>query len=60
MFVGKYDTLATPQDNREVREILQNVVHYQELELDHLSFILHKNMTYFSDVLTVVDQIVKL
>ena len=57
MFVGKYDTLATPLDNLENKAKVKNLVHYQEYELDHLGFILAKNMTYFTEVLAVIDKI---
>ena len=40
MFVGKYDTLATPQDNAENKPKIKNLIHYKEYELDHLAFIL--------------------
>jgi len=55
MFVGKYDTLATPQDNIENRPKLKNVIHYKEYELDHLAFILAADMSYFKDVIAVLD-----
>jgi len=56
MFVGKYDTLATPWDNRENKDKIKNLVLYEELELDHLSFMMGKDMTYFKSVLDVLNQ----
>ena len=55
MFVGKYDTLATPQDNAEVKLKVKNLIHYKEYELDHLAFILAQDMSYFQDVIRVLD-----
>ena len=55
MFIGKYDTLATPGDNQENKSKIKNLIHYQEYELDHLSFILAKDMSYFSDVIRNLD-----
>ncbi len=57
MFVGKYDTLATPGDNAEVKLKFQNLIHYQEYELDHLSFMLARDMSYFEDVIAIIDQV---
>jgi len=47
MYVGKFDTLATPLDNLENRPKIKNLIHYKEYDLDHLAFILAANMTYF-------------
>lgn len=58
MFVGRYDTLATPLDNLENRSRIKRLVHYKEYELDHLGFILAKNMTYFQEVIAVIDQMI--
>lgn len=40
MFIGKYDTLATPLDCLENKAKIKNLIHYKEYELDHLAFIL--------------------
>lgn len=60
MFVGKFDTLATPLDNAEVKTKIKNLVHYKEYELDHLGFILAQNMTYFKEVIAVIDKMTKI
>lgn len=60
MFVGKYDTLATPLDNAENMLKIKNLIHYKEYELDHLAFILAKDMSYFKDVIAVLDQVYKI
>ena len=57
MFVGKHDTLATSLDNLEQKAKLKNLVRYQECELDHLGFILAKNMSYFTEVVASLDEI---
>jgi hypothetical protein len=60
MFIGQHDTLATPKDNAEVKTKIKNLIHYKEYNLDHLAFILAKDMGYFKDVIAVLDKIYKL
>ena len=59
MFVGTNDTLGTVKDNRENKEKLKSLVHYKEVYTDHLSFVLGKNMTYFQEVIQILDQYTK-
>jgi hypothetical protein len=57
-FVGTHDGLATPGNNRWAKaklDIGNNVVFYKEYELSHLSFLVAKDMSYFTeDVLPVL------
>eukprot|EP00347_Sterkiella_histriomuscorum_P000964 403373853 len=57
LFIGKYDTLATPVDNEMNKGKIKQLIHYKEYELDHLGFILAKDMTYFKEVISVLDQV---
>lgn len=57
LFVGKFDTLATPLDNQENKSKFKNLIHYKEYELDHLAFILAKDMSYFKDVIAILDKV---
>lgn len=57
MLIGKYDTLATPKDNAEVKLKLQNLIHYKEYELDHLSFMLARDTSYFYDAVAIIDKV---
>lgn len=58
MFVGSIDTLADKTDAEWARdEIGSPVVHYQEIDGGHLTFIVGKNMTWFSeDVMGLIEQ----
>ena len=57
MFVGLVDDLGDPADNRWARsQIGGNVKFYQEYSLGHSSFMVAKDMSYFDDVFTVLDQ----
>ena len=47
MFVNKQDTLANVNDNRWLRDQLQSVVHYQESEGSHASFVIGADMSFF-------------
>lgn len=50
MFVGLDDELATTEDARWTRDQIGSaVVHYQEQIGGHISFIIGKDMTYFSE-----------
>jgi len=52
MFVGLQDDLADPVDTRNLRSSLNTVSFYQEYDqMDHGSFLIGKNMDYFSDVI---------
>ena len=54
IYAGVKDKIVNIEDNRLVRDQLRTVVNYQELDFDHLSFLLAKNMTYFDDVLKTI------
>ena len=51
MYVGKKDSIVNIKDNQMVKEQLNTMISYNEYELDHLSFLLAKNMSFFDDVL---------
>ena len=54
IFAGIEDTLADTVDAEWTRDqIGDNVVHYEEIHAGHLSFLVGKNMTYFTE--TVMD-----
>jgi hypothetical protein len=57
MFVGKKDEIVALEDNRWLYKELGDdiVTHYEELELDHLSFLLAKDMSYFDSVMDVIN-----
>jgi len=47
---GSEDKLADCTDAEWIRdEIGRNVVHYSEIEAGHLSFLVGKDMSYFTD-----------
>ena len=49
IFTGKYDILADLTDARWTRDQLkENVVQYEEIEAGHLTFLVGKDMSYFS------------
>ena len=56
MFVGKKDELATDTANQWARDTMKDVVKfYKEYELGHLSFVVGKDMSYFTtDVLNLL------
>ena len=56
MFVGKKDELATDIANEWARDTMKDAVKfYKEYELGHLSFLLGKDMSYFTtDVLNLL------
>ena len=50
MFTGIEDILADLEDSRWTRDhIGDGIVHYEEVHAGHLTFMVGKNMTYFSD-----------
>ena len=58
MFVARHDAIADVSDNIRVRNALgENCVHFSILEdEDHLSLSFSKDMTYFKDVIQLLDQ----
>ena len=52
MFTGSEDPLADVTDSRWTRDqIGDNIVHYEEVEAGHLTFLVGKDMTYFNTVM---------
>lgn len=51
MFVGAEDDLADVEDTRWLKsELGKSVIHYEEMPTSgHVSFMIAKDMTYFSD-----------
>lgn len=57
MYVGIQDYIVDVVDNRRVgAQLGKNLITYQELEFDHNSFILADDMSYFKDVLKVLEK----
>jgi len=57
MFVGTSDQLATVEDNRWAKTQLSTLTHYKEYSLGHLSFMIAKDMSYFTtDVMNILHQ----
>lgn len=55
MFVGRYDTLATVRDVNEVMHKLKHVIYSKIYRLDHSSFVIAKDMSYFYDLINLLD-----
>ena len=50
MFTGTEDILADLTDSRWTRDTIgDNIVHYEEVDAGHLTFMVGKDMTYFSE-----------
>lgn len=57
LFVGNLDQLATVDDNRWAKTQLKTLKFYKEYNLGHLSFMIGKDMTYFSgDVMNMLKE----
>jgi len=57
LFVGNSDQLATVDDNRWAKTQLKTLKFYKEYNLGHLSFMIGKDMTYFSaDVMNMLKE----
>lgn len=58
LFAGKADKLADVEDAQWVRDTIGDaVVHYQEIEGGHISFMIGKDMSYFTnDVMGLLQQ----
>ena len=56
LFVGNYDILSTKEDDKKLKEALgDSLGEYHEVEADHLSLLLGKDMTYFTgDVMRIL------
>jgi len=56
MFVGTSDELATDIDNQWARTQLNTLKFFKEYPLGHLSFLVGKDMSYFNDVMSILNQ----
>ena len=57
LFSGDLDDLADPADVAFISEKLGDKVVYQkQYHLDHFSFALAKDMSYFNDAITLINQ----
>lgn len=56
MFVGIQDQIVDVDSNRWLKSRLNTLVHYTELEHDHFSFQLAKDMSYFEDVMKLIEE----
>ena len=57
MFVGDKDQLATIDDNRWAKTQLNTLKFYKEYNLGHMSFLIAKDMSYFTvDVMNMLKQ----
>jgi len=55
--VAKNDQIADPKDNKDVMQALSNVVFYRVYEdQDHLSLSMAKDMSYFKDILGLMEK----
>ena len=59
MFVGSYDQLADPLDTRISRDVINGagdaLVYYNEHPLGHSSFMVSTDMSYFDDVVSLIN-----
>ena len=51
IFAGTNDILATVEDIRQIIDLLgpNTLYYYEELEADHISFLIGKDMTFFTE-----------
>ena len=61
MFVGNQDDLGDPTDEEWARDQIKssptsNLVHYEEFDAGHASFIIGKDMSYFDRAMTLVNK----
>lgn len=50
MFVGTVDTLADKEDAEWTRDTLgDNMIHYQMIDGGHMTFLIGKDMSYFTE-----------
>jgi len=57
MFEGKADKLADPIDAAWTRDTIgKSVIHYEEIEGGHLTFMVAKDMTYWSESVMIILQ----
>lgn len=57
LVVAKEDQIGDSRDNELVRKVLPNVVYHKIFEdEDHLSLQFSSNMTYFDEILPILDK----
>lgn len=56
MFSSKYDKIVNIVDNREYAGRIPAIVEHNELEGDHLTFLLSKDMTWYVRVNELLDE----
>ena len=57
MISGKYDRIVNIKDNREYAESIPSVFSHIEIEGDHLSFLVGKDMGFMKQVLSMLEDI---
>ena len=57
MFTGSYDPVSDLTDSRWTRDMMhKNIVKYEEVEASHLTFMVGKDMTYWThDVMNLLQ-----
>ena len=56
MFSGKYDRIVKVEENQEFADIIPTVIKHKQLNFDHLSFLIGKDMTYMIEVLNLLQE----
>lgn len=56
MFSGKYDRIVNVDENNEFASQIPTVVKNEQLNFDHLSFLIGKDMTYMIEVLNLLQE----
>ena len=56
MFSGKYDRIVKVDENQEFADIIPTVIKHKQLNFDHLSFLIGKDMTYMIEVLNLLQE----
>ena len=56
MFSAKYDRIVQIETNKEYASKIPAVIEHNEVEADHISFLVGKDMSYFERVKEVLDQ----
>ena len=57
MVVAGHDKISDPHDDQLIKDDLKNVVYYKKFDYeDHLSLTFSKNMTYFQEVMKIMDK----
>lgn len=57
MFIGDHDDLAVPVDTKHTYDLVKTSFFYKIYpDMDHMSFMLGKNMSYMNDVIKLLNQ----